>query len=204
MTHTLITTDADVRARWAQAFPTGTIYRTSAAVVGGGRKSDVVWLHVGSDRTVARRLVEECLAQLGDRRIVALSDTPSDEQAIELMERGVAGFCHAYAGPAMLQQVSTVVSNEGLWIGPSLMQRLIRATIPRVERAGGEADDLSSLSKREIEVAQHVGNGASNKEIARSLHITERTVKAHLSAIFQKVGVRDRLQLAIFMRSIAP
>ncbi len=202
MNHTLITTDADVRARWAQAFPNGAISGTSAAAAKGGLPSDIVWLHVGSDRTAAHRLVEECLAQFGKCRIVALSDTPSDEQAIELMERGVAGFCHAYAGPAMLQQVSTVVSNEGLWIGPSLMQRLIRATAPRVERSRGEPDDLSALSKREIEVAQQVGNGASNKEIARSLHITERTVKAHLSAIFQKIGVRDRLQLAIFMRSI--
>ena len=104
----------------------------------------------------------------------------------------------------MLQQVSTVVSNEGLWVGPSLLQRLIRATGPRVERARGDTPDLNALSQREIEVAQHVGNGASNKEIARSLHITERTVKAHLSAIFQKIGVRDRLQLAIFMRSVSP
>ncbi len=204
MTHILITTDADVRARWKQAFPDGVMYGTSAAAVGGVKATDVVWLHVGPDHSVATRLVGDCLARFGNCRIVALSDTPSDDQAIELMERGVSGFCHAYAGAAMLQQVSTVVSNEGLWVGPSLLQRLIRATGPRVERARGDTPDLNALSQREIEVAQHVGNGASNKEIARSLHITERTVKAHLSAIFQKIGVRDRLQLAIFMRSVSP
>jgi DNA-binding NarL/FixJ family response regulator len=101
----------------------------------------------------------------------------------------------------MLQQVSTVVSNQGLWVGPNLMQRLIRAAGPNVTADTGSRNALTTLSSREREVAQQVGLGSSNKEIARILSITERTVKAHLSAIFQKLGVRDRLHLALFMRS---
>jgi DNA-binding NarL/FixJ family response regulator len=60
------------------------------------------------------------------------------------------------------------------------------------------ADELpEELSGREAEVAREVVAGRSNKEIARVLGITERTVKAHLGAIFAKLGVRDRLQLAL-------
>lgn len=197
----LITTDTEVRARWEKAFPSGVVFANPAAALGRVGAGDVVWLHVGSDQDSARRLVEDCFSRLGNCRIVAMSDVPSDTQAIELMERGVVGFCHAYAGPAMLQQVSTVVSNEGLWVGPNLMQRLIRAAGPNVAVDTASRQALAGLSSRELEVARQVGLGSSNKEIARILTITERTVKAHLSAIFQKLGVRDRLHLALFMRS---
>lgn len=202
MTQTLlIATDTDVCARWEKAFPQGLVCSHPAAARERVQPGAVVWLHVGADADLARRLVDECLSRLGPTRLVALSDTPSDSQAIELMERGVVGFCHSYAGPAMLQQVSTVVSNEGLWVGPNLMQRLIRAAGPNVAADGSSRQTLELLSAREKEVARQVGLGSSNKEIARILSITERTVKAHLSAIFHKLGVRDRLHLALFMRS---
>lgn len=58
------------------------------------------------------------------------------------------------------------------------------------------------LSGREITVAQLVGQGASNKEVARQLDIAERTVKAHLTAIFEKLQVRDRLQLSLRINGV--
>jgi len=58
------------------------------------------------------------------------------------------------------------------------------------------------LSEREVQVARLIANGASNKEIADRLVITERTVKAHLTAIFEKLGVRDRLQLSLRVNGV--
>lgn len=202
MTHSiLITTDTEVRQRWEKAFPGAPVYFSPAAVSGRVAPDAVVWLHVGADHEAARKLVAETLATVGPCSLVALSDIPSDDQALELMERGVVGYCHAYAGPAMLQQVSTVVANQGLWVGPDLMQRMIRAAGANVAVDPSTSKALETLSGRELEVARQVGTGSSNKEIARALDITERTVKAHLSAIFSKLGVRDRLHLALFMRS---
>jgi DNA-binding CsgD family transcriptional regulator len=63
---------------------------------------------------------------------------------------------------------------------------------------------LGELSPREREAAIMAGSGASNREIAAGLCITERTVKAHLSAAFAKLGVRDRLQLALLLRGSRP
>ena len=54
-----------------------------------------------------------------------------------------------------------------------------------------------AVSAREAEVAQAVAAGKSNREVAEQLFISERTVKAHLGAVFEKLGVRDRLQLAL-------
>ena len=74
--------------------------------------------------------------------------------------------------------------------------------------AGGLVSQMSDqpevsfddLTKRERQVAQSVSNGLSNREIAARLNISERTVKARLTAVFQKLGVRDRVQLALLMR----
>lgn len=59
---------------------------------------------------------------------------------------------------------------------------------------------LEKLSPRERDVALQVAGGASNKDVARRLNITERTVKAHLTSTFDKLEVRDRLQLVIALR----
>ena len=62
--------------------------------------------------------------------------------------------------------------------------------------------EFDELTGREQMVAEQVALGASNREIAEKLEITERTVKAHLSAIFAKLGARDRVQLALKMNNI--
>jgi len=59
------------------------------------------------------------------------------------------------------------------------------------------------LTGRELEVAKAIATGASNKEVARQLSITERTVKAHVSGLFAKLAVSDRLQLALKMRAMS-
>jgi DNA-binding NarL/FixJ family response regulator len=95
--------------------------------------------------------------------------------------------------------VADVVLQGGLWIGESLMQRLLQGTarIPMPAPVGAPSDWAALLTEREREVALAVAEGASNKEVARRLSITERTVKAHAGAIFEKLGVRDRLQLSL-------
>jgi len=200
-TSLLITADAEVMARWMEALPDARGYESLGDALGNTDQATVVWLHLPADAAAAYRLLDDATRLLAPARVVALSDTPSDEQALDLMERGAVGYCHAHAGAAMLQQVATVVGNHGLWVGPALLQRMIRASLANVPATSPPETRLASLSIREREVADAVGRGANNKEIARELAITERTVKAHISAVFLKLGVRDRLQLALMMRS---
>jgi DNA-binding NarL/FixJ family response regulator len=61
---------------------------------------------------------------------------------------------------------------------------------------------LDELTAKELEVAKQVAVGATNREIAEELHMSERTVKAHLSAVFDKMAVRDRVQLALTMNNV--
>ena len=96
----------------------------------------------------------------------------------------------------------------GCGSGTSLVQRLVAATRELVQRNpgadGGAVCDLSALSEREAQVARAVAQGRSNKEVAEQLFISERTVKAHLGAIFDKLGVRDRVQLVLKLQSSFP
>lgn len=158
----------------------------------------VLWLDAERDTWVSD---VRMLAARGGR-VVVLSATPSSEQALVALEAGARGYCHAYATPELLREVAVVVRHGGLWVGPDLLARMIRAVVPvgpPVAVAAPVAAELDGLSARERAVAAAVAEGLTNKEVALRLDITERTVKAHLAAVFEKVGVRDRLQLALLV-----
>lgn len=138
--------------------------------------------------------------RLGEgQRLVLLCDEPDEATVIDALAAGAAGCCNSHAAPEVLHQVALVVDNGGLWIGQSLLRQLVGSTSrvlgqqPRPPR-----DDWAKLlSERECQVARLVAGGASNKEIANQLDISERTVKAHLTSIFDKLSLRDRLQLSL-------
>ena len=177
--------------RWRDAFADG-VYVTWDVAVSARVKADVVWLS-----TVApgwKELLTKTLQQFVDIPVVVVSNIPDEREAMSAMMAGARGYCHAWSSPEQLHEVAQVVSRGGYWVGQALMSRLIGTVArsqPVLEELPGE------LSERESEVAREVVAGRSNKEIARALDITERTVKAHLGAVFAKLGVRDRLQLAL-------
>lgn len=92
----------------------------------------------------------------------------------------------------------------GLWVGPHLLARLITGLAPQLAQApeAPAAPALDELSPREREVTIAVAEGLTNKQVALRLDISERTVKAHLAAVFDKLGVPDRLQLALLVSRV--
>lgn len=183
--------------RWLQAFPDGqwSTWGTLQATV---RAGDTVWIPVTHPEWLA--CVQALVAKQGAAPIVVLSPVPNDAEGLRALDAGARGYVHLLAVPAVLREVEQVVRHGGLWVGPELMQRLLAATRQVAGHAPVSARpvaDLSVLSEREAQVARAVAAGKSNREIADQLCISERTVKAHLGSIFDKLGVRDRLQLAL-------
>jgi len=177
--------------RWKDAFADG-VYLTWDIAVSARIKPDIVWLNVHAPGW--KELLANALRQFGDAPVVVVSNIPNEREAMSAMVAGAHGYCHAWSSPEQLREVAQVVSRGGYWVGQALMARLIGVVTknqPVLDELPGE------LSEREAEVAREVVAGRSNKEIARALGITERTVKAHLGAVFAKLGVRDRLQLAL-------
>lgn len=185
--------------RWSKAFPNGKVI-SSLETLPNSSSVNLLWIHSPSaPGNHVDKWIRDAREKLPEVRIVVLSNTPSQQEALLALNSGAAGYCHAQSASQLLQQVATVVINGGLWIGPDLMSRILAATNqPDTPYPGHLA--LEQLTPREQEVALAVGRGISNKEIAQELEITERTVKAHLSAIFEKLGIRDRLQLVVRLR----
>ena len=129
-----------------------------------------------------------------------LANTPNHTESLYALSLGVRGYCHAYSEPIVLNDIKTVIINGGIWLGQEFLQRLIEVS---TKLAGNRPEYVQSLleklTKREKEVAVEAAKGLSNKEIARVLSITERTVKAHLAATFERLGAKDRLQLALML-----
>jgi len=164
----------------------------------------VAWI----DLSVARRppwtgeIWREIL-QNDQIRIVAASSNPNDDEAMQALDAGCAAYCHAFSNAATLKQVKEVVDAGQVWIGKTLMQRLLHS-VNRAMPARPVQDRgwQEGLTQREVEVANLAANGASNQAIATQCQISERTVKAHLSAVFSKLIITDRLQLALRVHGI--
>jgi len=138
---------------------------------------------------------------LSGLQVVVASASPNDEQGTQALGAGAHGYCHSYAQPAALAQALEVVASGGIWMGRSLVSRLLKLVTERAQDA--YAWDAGRLTEREITVARYAASGQANAQIAEALGITERTVKAHLSAVFDKLGVTDRLQLALLVHGIS-
>jgi DNA-binding NarL/FixJ family response regulator len=136
-------------------------------------------------------------------KVIATSSNPKDAEGIAALDAGCAGYCHAFADGTTLRQIFDVVSSGSFWIGPTLMQRLIRSANQAEGLMQTQPIDWSiPLTQREKQIATLAAKGASNLDIATTCSITERTVKAHLSAVFDKLGVADRLQLTLKVHGI--
>lgn len=199
MPHIFLSKDARRRDSWVQAFPR--LNAASLESIPAGHA--LVWALLPAGEK-ADAFVGRLRRGLVDRRLVVLADEPTEEGAMAALAAGAVGYCNGHAAPQVLQQVATVVENGGVWIGQNLMQRLLAATarvLPKQNTANGGAW-RTLLTARELEVALILANGASNKEIARQLDITERTVKSHVSAMLEKLEARDRLQLSLIINGV--
>lgn len=210
----LCSSAAPVPARWREAFPVGQVFEAPgllACLRGQPTTQCLVWL--SSADAQWRLYLRQILQVRPGTAVVLLSGTPDAQEGLYALNQGAHGYTHSHAVPALLQEVALVIEHGGLWVGPDLLQRLIGSTSAAlarrpapVETAAASVSALNPwelLSTREMEVARAVLEGRSNKEVAALLYICERTVKAHLGAVFEKLGVRDRLQLALCLSARA-
>jgi DNA-binding NarL/FixJ family response regulator len=152
-------------------------------------KPDVVLMDLvmpgmgGVDAT--RRIVECCPGAA----VVVLTSFSDQERILDALDAGAIGYLLKDVEPAqLLAGVRSAARGESP-IDPKAARQLLRARGSRVS---------AGLTPREMEVLSLVRRGLANKQIARSLDISERTVKAHLTSAFQRIGVVDRVQAALW------
>lgn len=156
--------------------------------------ADVAILWAGSDDLLGN--IACCVQK--DCKVLVLSDKGNLGELQTAIAAGAKGYIDSNTDVFTLQVAANSIKQGGLWIPSELLNNLvglINKTLPE-----SSSDPFDVLTPRELETVKAVREGLSNKEVAKKLEITERTVKQHLSSSFSKLGVKDRIQLALLGR----
>lgn len=135
--------------------------------------------------------VTRALVALG-LRVVVVTTFDLDDYVHGALGAGAYGFVLKDAGPGVLVEAVRAAHTGDALISPSLTRRLLRHLTPE----GTPPEPGRPLSARETEVVRAVAAGRTNQEIAADLHISLSTVKGHLTAVYDKLGVRNRVEVA--------
>jgi NarL family two-component system response regulator LiaR len=142
------------------------------------------------DGVEAMRALRE---RVPDARVIILTSYIDDDRLLPAIRAGAAGYLLKNAEPQELARaIRTADAGEAL-IDPSVAARLVER-LAKDERR----DEYESLTTREREVLELIGQGFSNKRIARELGVAEKTVKTHVTHVLGKLGVADRTQAALY------
>ena len=129
--------------------------------------------------------------------VLVLTTFDADEYVHEALQAGASGFLLKDALPEELVQAVRVVAAGDALLAPRITRRLLERFAESRPRTNGAELRLKGLTEREHEILVLVGLGLSNREIATDLFLAEQTVKTHVSRIFAKLGLRDRVQAVI-------
>ncbi|NHM27269.1 response regulator transcription factor [Desulfofundulus sp. TPOSR] len=154
--------------------------------------ADVVLLDVnmpGMNGITACKLIK---AEMPDTKVIALTIHDQEEYLFELIRAGVSAYLLKDVSPDKLLEAILGVTRGESFISPRLAAKVFQEFNRRTGKAG------NILTNRELEILQLLAQGESNKSIAQKLFISEKTVKNHLTNIFQKLNVNDRTQAVLY------
>ncbi len=161
-------------------------------------RPDVVMMDIRMPRMDGIEATRRICARPEPPRVLMLTTFDLDEYVYDALQAGASGFLLKDAPPGQLAEaVRTVAAGEAL-LAPAVTRRLISRflRVPPTAAATARAADL--LTERELEVLQLVARGLSNAELAARLHLSDATVKTHVSRVLTKLGLRDRVQAVVY------
>lgn len=131
-------------------------------------------------------------------RVVVLTTFADDQRVRDAIQAGAIGYLLKDVLKTDLLRALHDAAVGRPSLHPEVQQRLMREVAGRASTVQEQAPPHSSLTEREVEILRLIADGRSNKEIAAALHLTEGTIKGYVSTIFDKLGVEDRTQAALY------
>ena len=174
--------------------------RDDALALASSERPDIILLDLDLGGESGMALIADLIAASAETRIIILTglrDAEAHRQAVMLGAMGIVR--KEKAAEVVVSAIERVHAGDA-WLDPSLMADVLsdikRSGKPK--KPDPEADKIATLTNREREVISLVGEGIKSKEIAGRLFISETTVRHHLTSIFDKLGVADRVELLIY------
>jgi two-component system nitrate/nitrite response regulator NarL len=140
-------------------------------------------------------------------KVIFLSTDHNENEAIRTLKARAKGYCNKDIELSLLRKAINVVQKGEIWVERKTISRLFTELTSLTESQQKDCSALSEvylnyLTPREHQIALLIGEGACNREIASQLDISERTVKGHLTAIFQRLQIPNRLRLGLFVKGL--
>ena len=163
----------------------------AALALAAERAPDVILLDLKLPGMDGIAVLGELQARAIRSRVLVLTSVTDHASAAAAVRAGAAGVLYKDVDPDALVRAIRAVHDGHLLLAPEAAGTLLRP-------APAPARGLNTLTSREREVLAELARGRSNREIASALHVSEKTVKAHVSSVLAKLGVQDRTQAALF------
>ena len=163
----------------------------TALALAAEQQPDVILLDVKLPGLDGLAVLSELKQNQSTARTLILTSVTDHAAAAAAIRNGAAGVLYKDVDPDALVRAIRAVHDGHLLLAPEAAGTLLRET-------NQQSRGLDALTAREREVLAELTQGRSNREIARVLHVSEKTVKAHVSAVLAKLGVQDRTQAALF------
>lgn len=158
-------------------------------------KPDVLLMDIRMDGMTGLEAGEIILRNDSDAKILYFTTFSDDEYIVKALKTGAKGYILKQDFQGIAPALETIMNGQSVF-GDSIISRL-----PELMRKSNTAEfDLSryDISRKESDIIELVADGLSNREIASELYLSEGTVRNYLSTILEKLGLRDRTQLAVF------
>ena len=162
----------------------------TALTLAAERSPDVILLDLKLPGMDGIAVLGELTARGSSARVLVLTSATEPAAARAAVSSGAAGVLYKDVDPDALVRAIRSVHDGHLLLAPEAAGTLVHS-------AGPAWGSIDALTPREREVLDQIAKGRSNREIARALHVSEKTVKAHVSAVLAKLGVQDRTQAAL-------
>jgi DNA-binding NarL/FixJ family response regulator len=160
---------------------------------------DVVLMDIRMPQMSGLEATRALCADPDPPHVIVLTTFDADEHVMSALAAGADGFLLKDTPPAQILDAIRSVAVGDPMLSPSVTRTLMDKvrTDPAADRAAVAKQQLAALTERELDVALAVGRGLSNAEIASELYLSVPTVKAHVSRLFEKLDVTNRVQIAI-------
>jgi two-component system nitrate/nitrite response regulator NarL len=174
---------------------------TSAALeMVASQKPDIILLKLNPSGDPDLNVIPSLLEACNQSKIILLTTTDDYQTCTQAIQRGALGVVAKTKSRETLLKAINKVHGGEVWIERTMMADLVNdfSLAHRLPDAASQTEHIDQLTKRERQVIELIGQGLKNKQIATRLCISDVTVRHHLTSIFTKLGVSDRLELLVF------